>query len=180
DPNVTLPVTAETRTAQPVRGSVTVSLPKDGVIYGFYLVVKNRAGLGKQPPRPGDPPHARIELDTVQPEAELYAPQPDPVRRDCLALTWKASDRNLAPNPISTEWSARPDGPWTFIGDAQLANTGRYLWQVPENAPAKVYLKLSVRDTAGNTAVAQTPQPVIIDVTPPDYDPQSIKVMPSP
>jgi hypothetical protein len=168
DPNVTLPVTAETRGAQPVRGSVTVNLPKDGLIYGFFLVVKSRAGLGKEPPRPGDPPQVRIELDTMQPEAELYAPQSDTVRPDCLVLTWKASDRNLAPNPISIEWSARPDGPWTFIGDAQLANTGRYLWQIAENTPAKVYLKLSVRDTAGNTAVALTPQPVLIDLTRPD------------
>jgi hypothetical protein len=176
-PGVTLPVTAETRAAQPVRGSVTVNLPKDGVIYGFYLVIKNRAGLGKEPPSPGASPHARIELDTIQPEAELYAPQADPVRHDCLALTWKATDRNLAPNPISIEWSAGRDGPWTFIGEAQLANTGRYLWQVPPNAPAKVYLKLSVRDTAGNTAIAQTPQPVIIDVTPPELG-NNFTVMP--
>ena len=36
DPNVTLPVTAETRGAQPVKGNVTVNVPKDGIIYGFY------------------------------------------------------------------------------------------------------------------------------------------------
>src|SRR5437660_770656 len=47
DPNVSLPVTSETRGLGPVHGTVTVSLPKDGVIYGFYLVVKSRAGLGK-------------------------------------------------------------------------------------------------------------------------------------
>jgi hypothetical protein len=170
DPNVTLPVTPEMRGSQPVRGNVTVNLAKDGVIYGFYLVVKSRAGLGKEPPRPGDPPQVRIELDTMQPEAELYAPQPDPGHPDCLALTWKATDRNLAANPVSLEWSARPEGPWTFIGEAQLANTGRYLWHVQENTPAKVYLRLSVRDSAGNTAVAQTSQPVPIDLTPPSID----------
>lgn len=178
DPNVSLPVTPETRGAQPVRGSVTVNLPRDGVIYGFYLVVKNRAGLGKEPPRSGDLPHARIELDTTGPEAKLYLPQPDPARRDCLTLAWEATDRNLAQNPVSIEWSAGRDGPWTFIGEAQLANTGRYLWQVPPNAPAKVYLKLSVRDTAGNTAVALTPEAVIIDVTPPEFEPGSVRVLP--
>jgi hypothetical protein len=39
---------------------------------------------------------------------------------------------------------------------------------VPEDTPPKVYLRLSVRDTAGNVAVAQTPQPVLIDLTEPE------------
>jgi hypothetical protein len=109
DPNVTLPDPGTNK--RPLTGSVTVDLPKDGVIFGFYLVVKSAAGRGKEPPRPGDAPQVRIELDTTQPEAELYAPQPDSQRPDCLLLTWKASDRNIAPNPISLEWSPRPDGP---------------------------------------------------------------------
>src|SRR5439155_1242790 len=79
-PNVTLPVTGENRGQGAVRGSVTVTLPADGKIYGFHLVVKSRAGLGKSPPRPGDAPQVRIEVDTLQPEAELYAPQPEPTR----------------------------------------------------------------------------------------------------
>jgi hypothetical protein len=150
------------------RGSVAVSLPKDGLIYGFYLIVKSRAGLGKHPPQPGDVPQVRVELDTTEPEAEMYAPRADDARPDCLVLTWKASDRNLAPNPISLEWSPRPDGPWTFIGDAKLANSGRFLWQVPEDTPPKVYLRLSVRDMAGNVGIAATPQPVLIDLTTPE------------
>jgi hypothetical protein len=162
-------------------GSVTVTLPKDGVIYGFSLVVKSRAGLGKSPPRPGDVPQVRLELDTTQPEAELYAPQADSKRPDCLVLTWKASDRNLAAKPISIEWAERPDGPWSFIGDldrpptgspdldrVELTNSGRFVWQIAEKTPPKVYLRLSVRDTAGNVAVAVTPQPVLIDLMTPE------------
>jgi hypothetical protein len=167
DPNVSLPVTSETRVKGPVKGTVTVALPKDGVAYGFYLVVKSRAGLGEQPPRPGDLPQVRIESDTTLPNAELYAPQADPGRRDRLLLHWRAEDRNLMTNPISLEWSAEPNGPWTFIGDPQLANSGQYSWQVPDNIPAKVFLRLSVRDRAGNNAVAQTPNPVLIDLVTP-------------
>jgi hypothetical protein len=170
DPNVTLPVTGEARGLGPVKGSVTVNLPKDAVVYGFCLVVKSRAGLGKPPPRAGDPPQVRIEVDTTMPTAELYAPQPDPTRGDRLILTWKAEDRNLAANPISLEWAAAANGPWTFIGDPQLPNTGRYSWQVPENIPAKVFLRLSVRDTAGNNAIAQTDQPQLIDLTVPEIE----------
>jgi hypothetical protein len=168
DSNPTLPVTGEARGVGPVQGSVTVSLPRDGVIYGFCLVVKSRAGLGKQPPRAGDPPHVRIEVDTMPPDAKLFAPVPDPTRSDRLVLSWEAKDRNLAPNPVSLEWAASPQGPWSFIGDPQLPNTGRYSWQVPDNTPAKVYLRLSVRDSAGNNAIAQTDQPVIIDVIIPE------------
>jgi hypothetical protein len=168
DPGVSLPVTSEARSQGPVRGTVTVNLPKDGVVYGFYLVVKSRAGLGKEPPRPGEAPQVRIEVDTTLPMAELYSPQPDPVHSDRLILSWKAEDRNLAPNPVSMEWASAPNGPWTFIGDPQLPNTGRYSWQVPDNIPPKVYLRLSVRDTAGNNAVAQTDQPVLIDLQKPE------------
>jgi hypothetical protein len=176
DPNVTLPVTGENRGQGAVRGSVTVSLPSDGKIYGFYLVVKSRAGLGKAPPRPGDTPQVRIEVDTLQPEAELYAPQPEPTRSDALVLSWKATDRNLAANPVSLEWAASASGPWTFIGEAQMPNSGRYTWTVPDNTPPKVYLKLTVRDTAGNTAVAQTPQPVTIDLFKPEVGEVNVMV----
>ena len=167
DPAVTLPTTPEIRGVGPQGGTVTVGLPKDGTIYGFYLVVKSRAGLGKPGPRSGDAPQVRIEVDTTQPIAKLFQPQPDGARRDALLLTWEAEDRNLASNPVSLEWS--PNGKeWFFIGEPQLPNTGRYTWQVPANTPPKVHLKLSVRDTAGNIAVAQTSDPVLIDLTEPE------------
>jgi hypothetical protein len=170
DPSVSLPVSSEIRGAAPVRGSVTVHMNKEGITYGFHVVVKSRAGLGKPPPQPGDPPQIRMEVDTTLPEAELYSPQADPNRRDTLVLSWKAKDRNLAANPVSLEWSERKEGPWQFIGAAELPNTGRYSWQVPETIPPKVYLKLSVRDTAGNTAVAQTSEPILVDLSIPEVN----------
>lgn len=176
-PNVTMPVTPETRSGSPVQGSVTVSLPKDGVVYGFHLDVKSRSGISKGPPKSGDVPQVRIELDTINPEAELYEPRPDPARHDCLVLMWKAGDRNLAANPVSIEWAAQPQGPWLFIGEQQLPNTGNYLWQIGENTPPRVYLKLTVRDTAGNSATAVTPTPVMIDLTPPEVN--RVIVMPN-
>lgn len=175
DPAVSLPVSPEASAQGPLRGSVTVQLPKDGVTYGFYLVVKSRAGLGKPPPAPGEVPHVRLECDTTQPSAELYAPQADPGHGSSLVLSWKAEDRNLAQNPISLEWSV--DGrTWEYIGDAQLPNTGRYTWQVPGKIPPKVHLKLTVRDTAGNVAVAQTSEPVLIDIQVPEVG--GVSVMP--
>lgn len=168
-PEVTLPVSTETRNPSPVRGSVTVQLPREGIVYGFYLVVKSRAGLSKPAPSPGTRPHVRIEVDTTMPVADLLRPQADTTgRADTLVLMWKASDKNLALNPISLEWAANPEGPWAFIGDQQLPNTGRYAWTITDTVPPKVFLKLTVRDTAGNVAVAQTREPVLIDLIEPD------------
>src|SRR5206468_25507 len=126
----------------------------------------SRAGLGKPAPHPGDVPHVRLECDTTQPAAELYAPQPDSGRPGSLVLSWKAEDRNLSANPVTLEWSSNGTA-WEFIGEPQLPNTGRYTWQVPPKIPPKVYLKLTVRDTAGNVAVAQTHEAQLIDLTEP-------------
>jgi hypothetical protein len=166
DPQALLPAISE-NPGVPVHGSVTVSLPQEGKAFGYFVVVKSRAGLGLPPPQAGEPPHVRLEMDTTLPQAEMYRPQADGGRRDALILTWEASDRNLAPKPISLEWAEHKDGPWEVIGEREMANTGRYTWQVPDKMPPRVYLKLIVRDTAGNVAVAQTDQPILIDLSVP-------------
>ena len=153
-----------------IRGSVTVSLLNEGVTYGYYLVVKSKAGLGKPAPHAGDPPQVRVELDVTPPEAKLYRPQADPTRRDTLVLVWEAADKNLAANPVTLEWSAQPgpDAQWNLIGPGELPNTGRYGWQPTPDVPPNVYLRLTVRDTAGNKAVAQTADPQLIDLSVPE------------
>jgi hypothetical protein len=154
--------------ARTMRRSLTVDLQDDG-IYGFYLVVKSGAGLGKPPPQGGEAAQMRVEVDRVAPEAELYRPAPDPRRRDALVLRWAARDRNLAANPVTLEWARQPSGPWELIGPPELPNTGHYVWQVPPaNMPPQVYLRLTVRDTAGNRGVAETPEPILIDLAEPE------------
>jgi hypothetical protein len=171
DRSAILPGTTDVRSGQPLHGSVMVQLNKpEPAIYGFYLVVKSRAGLGKPAPRPGAAPQVRVEVDTTMPEAELYKPQPDPNQQDTLMLSWKASDRNLAPNPVTLEWAEHKEGPWTFIQSPELPNTGKLTWHVSDNMPYQVYLRLTVRDQAGNSAVAETREPVVIDLSVPSVD----------
>ena len=167
-PPMSMLIVSESSTLSPVWSATITLPPKEGVTYGFYLVVKSKAGLGKPAPKSGDTPQVRVEVDTRPPTASLYAPQPDSARHDGLVLIWKAEDRNLAANPITLEWAAQRDGRWEPIGEPHLPNTGRYTWQVPDNIPPKVYLRLTVRDTAGNSAVAQTPEPILIDLTVPE------------
>ena len=144
-------------------------------IYGLSLVVKNRAGLGKKP-RPGDAPEIRVEMDTQSPDAQLYMPVPDPQFPEQVLLKWSARDKNLAERPIHLEYAVRPDGEWLPI-KVDLENTGRYLnervtgdfsWKVPANTPIQVYLRMRVRDKAGNERVLVTPQPQFIDLTEPE------------
>jgi hypothetical protein len=149
-----------------LKSPITAELPGEGV-YGFWLVVKSRVGMGRRAPQSGDLPQMRVEIDTTPPVAELYAPELAPQRRDALVISWKASDRNLGPNPISIQWAERPDALWQNIG-VDLANTGRYTWQLPQRVPDRVYLRLSVRDTAGNVSTAETPEPIIVDLNEPE------------
>jgi hypothetical protein len=156
------------------RGSVVVPLTEEGKVYGFSIVVKSKVGRGKKPPESGEAPQIRIERDTVAPVANFMQPMPDANRRDSLLLTWTAEDKNLAPNPITLQWSKGKDGPWTFIGGAEMPNSGKYSWQVPPDVPPFVYLKLTVRDLAGNLTVAQSMEPVPVDLSEPEVGGVSI------
>ncbi|GBD37309.1 hypothetical protein HRbin36_02440 [bacterium HR36] len=143
-----------------------IEFPGEGV-YGLTLVVRSRVGLGRAAPQPGEPPELRVEVDVTPPYAELYAVEADPQRRDTLVLLWSATDKNLAANPITLKWAERESGPWHVIA-SDLPNTGRYLWKMPDNLPYMVYLRLEVRDLAGNLAIAQTPKPVLVDLQEPE------------
>jgi hypothetical protein len=180
EPPVTLPPTIDTASNVPVRGSVSVQLPNEGIIYGFIIAIKSRAGRARPAPHAGEPPQLRLELDLSVPKAEMYEPRPEPRQGNTLLLLWNAADRNLAANPISLEWADRKEGPWNRIGNENLPNalppgvppmervTGGYLWRLPEHAPPHVFLKLTARDTAGNVALALTDRPVLIDLSVPE------------
>jgi len=144
----------------------TVELPGEG-IFGFSLVVKSRAGLGKAPPKDGDVPEIRVEVDTTPPIAELYAPRPDPQKANSLLLKWIAKDKNLSNNPITLEWSERREGPWVIIVDKH-PNTRQYSWQLPDGLPVSVYLRLKVRDLAENETIAVTSEPELVDLSEPE------------
>jgi hypothetical protein len=155
------------RPGEPMRRTLSVLLGQDGT-YGFTLIVRSKAGqTSRLEPKANEPPAMRLELDTKVPEAELYRPEPSPTQKDALVIQWKANDKNLGPRPISLEWAEQPRGEWKPIGDKQIANTGSHTWQLPEGMPAKVYLRLTVRDKGGNVAVAETRLPVLIDLVKP-------------
>jgi hypothetical protein len=154
-------------------------------IYGFKIVLVSGAGLSKGEPKGGDLPDMRVDLDLSAPEIQMYEPLPDPKEKDTLVLRWKAFDRNMSSNPITLEWSERKDGPWHPIAGTdskeaetnspkRLANVGSHTWKLPNGIPARVFLKISARDTAGNIADAITPSTVLVDMSRPEAKIQGI------
>ncbi len=68
----------------------------------------------------------------------------------------------LASHPVSIAFSDHAGGPWSTIA-AGLDNTGVYSWRFDNRVPEHIYLRLEVRDEAGNVGQFETADPVSLD-----------------
>ena len=50
---------------------------------------------------------------------------------------------------------------------ANLENTERYVWQLPSNPPPRFYIRVEANDQAGNLGMAQSGEPVSLDLAQP-------------
>ncbi|GBD35216.1 hypothetical protein HRbin36_00322 [bacterium HR36] len=145
---------------------IVARLPGEG-LYGLSLAVRNGVGNGQPPPRPGDSPQLWLEVDLTPPRVQILSCEPTRGGENgILTITWSASDKNLAPQPISLYYASRLEGPWTNIATA-LENTGRYVWRIPNGTPYQFYVRVEAVDRAGNVGTAETPKPVIVDLSVP-------------
>ena len=143
------------------RNPLQVTVDGEG-IYGFRIVVYSGSGLGGLPPKSGDQPDVWLGVDLTSPEARiLNAEQGTENRSGELLVSWEASDRMLADRPISLLFSPQPNGPWSTIA-AGLPNSGAYVWRLDNRVPDIVYLRMDVRDEAGNVRNADYGQPISI------------------
>ena len=137
------------------KGPYPIEVDASG-LYGFRLVVISHSGLKSRLPQPGDPADKWIRVDVDPPVAKITsAPYGAGEQAGKLVINWEALDDLLAVRPIELSYSTRPDGPWTTI-EKGLRNTGSYAWSVQSDAPDRVYLRLTVRDEAGNEQFDQT------------------------
>jgi hypothetical protein len=157
---------------------MVVDLKEEGV-YGFRVVVQSKAGRYQPPPTAGSRPEVRVELDVTPPAAQLFRPEPDPKQNDTLMLSWNATDKNLTPTPITIQWAEDPGKEWQTIV-ADYPNEGRYPWKLPKDVPYMVYLRLTVKDTAGNVSTAETPNPICIDLTEPEAVIREVRIAGTP
>ena len=138
--------------------------------FGLRLVARSASGLGDPAPAPGDRPDVVVEVDSTPPSVQLTTPKvgtgPNAGK---VAILWRATDIHLSPRPIVLSWRPEASGSqWQPIGEA-MENTGKFIWTVPTNLPARFHLRVDVVDTAGNRGYAETTEgtPVVIDRTRP-------------
>jgi hypothetical protein len=144
------------------KGLAEVELPGEGV-YGVSMAVANGRGFGAVPPSSGDQPDWWIEVDTTRPQAELVNVRFNPSGDDAsLHITWTAKDKNLHPEPIDLFYAVNRQGPWLPIAKG-LKNDGRYRWIPGPDIGSHAYVRLTVRDQAGNTASSESVQSVALD-----------------
>jgi hypothetical protein len=79
-----------------------------------------------------------------------------------LDITWQADDPNLGSRPVTLSIGDRPDGRFTPIATA-IPNTGHFLWEYDPRSPRQIYLRLEVRDDAGNIGIDQLTEPIKVE-----------------
>jgi hypothetical protein len=131
--------------------------------YGFRIVIVGKSGLATSAPQAGDAADIWVGIDATRPAARLTGAQygqGDAAGK--LEIRWEANDANLGPRPITLAISDRPDGQFTPIA-AGLPNTGLYSWEFDPRSPRQIYLRLEVRDEAGNIAIDQLTEPIKVE-----------------
>jgi hypothetical protein len=148
------------------RSPMRVNVPAAGV-YGFRLIVNGANGAAVPTPAAGEQPELIIGVDLTEPQGELQAAEIGQGNMaDHLLIRWAATDENLDARPVGLFYGTEPQGPWSTIA-TDIDNNGQYAWRLLRQVPEKLFLRLEVRDKAGNIAVRTTPAPVMLNLPQP-------------
>jgi hypothetical protein len=132
-------------------------------IYGFRIVVVGKNGLATTTPQPGEAADIWVGIDLTRPTAKLTgAAYGQGAAAGKLDIRWQVDDANLGARPITLLIGDRPDGPFTPIA-AGLPNTGQYFWEYDPRSPRQIYLRLEVRDDAGNVSFDQLTESIKVE-----------------
>ncbi len=142
------------------RSPISVAVDGEG-LYGFRVAVQSGNGLGGRPPAAGELPDIWLGVDLTRPVCRITAADVD-LQTGELVIGWTASDNQPEPRPITLSYSAALQGPWTPIATG-LENSGSYRWRLDSRVPDPVYVRLEMRDAAGNVGSFETADPVSLD-----------------
>lgn len=151
---------------QDQRSPFDVEVPQDGE-YGFSIRVRSGAGLSNDPPMPGEAPAILVAVDQTPPTVEMLPVQQgqgNSVNR--LQIRWRIQDDHPSDKPVSLYYASNRNGPWEPIVGWKEDN-GSYEWTVGPGVPAQLYLRVVARDLAGNTSKAESPTPIVVDLSRP-------------
>lgn len=142
--------------------------PADGR-YGFIAIPESGAGNRDRDPTGNAPPQHLVEVDTKAPVVKIRKTTPTPggTTGTKLEIEWDADDLNMMTDPIVIEYATeKTANQWVSIAE-RIPNSRRYVWEVPEKTPFKIYVKVRATDKATNTGEAITNDPIIIDLDKP-------------
>jgi hypothetical protein len=139
-----------------------VDVPVEG-IYGFRIVIVSKSGLASPAPQSGDVADLWVGVDVTPPQAELTSVSyGEGAFAGQLDIRWEAHDQGFGARPISLQFSDKCEGPWTTIASG-LPNSGQYYWNVDSRVPKKVFIRLEVRDEAGNVTHHKPTQTISLE-----------------
>jgi hypothetical protein len=152
-----------------------VRLPREGN-YGLILMVRSGFTNKATAPRASDQPEMWVSIDKTPPKVVDVRVEPGRgAHVGKVKITWNATDRNLAHQPIRLEYRDMddPESSWQPISD-NLDNTRSYVWTAPPRG-YRFQIRVAALDKAKNWGEAISPE-VIVDVAQPkvrilDIDP---------
>ncbi len=135
-----------------------VSVDAEG-LYGFWLVTENERGVREERPKADELPQIWVGVDTTRPKVRLISTELRPADDEQhLTVRWEASDAMLAARPVALSYSPTRNGPWQRL-ETEMENRGTYECQIPLRNPAQAFVRLEVRDEAGNISSVESVEP---------------------
>jgi hypothetical protein len=129
-------------------------------VFGYRVVVVGRNGLASPRPLAGEVPDIIVVVDKTKPTVKLTSARYGAGdRTGSLVIGYEASDENLMTRPVALSFSDSVSGPWTTIA-AGLRNDGMYVWPADPQLPRQIYLRMDVKDKAGNVGTYVLDQPI--------------------
>lgn len=155
-----------------------IDVPAEGT-YGFKVRARSGVGLAADPPKPGEQPAVTVIVDQTPPTATVQvAPQSPGQNAPVLPIRWKVQDANpRQAKAIDLAHGPSPNGPWTPIV-TELDDQGGFDWTMSSIPAAKIFVRLTARDAAGNVGHAVTQQPATVDLTLPSARITEIEIQP--
>lgn len=143
-----------------------VTVPRDGE-YGFAIRARSGVGIAHAAPRSGQKPDIIVLVDQTPPVVKLLPlEQGKGENINKLLIRWEISESHPSATPVALAYAEDPTGPWEPITGWQQ-DSGSFWWTMGSGVPARLHIRLTVRDAAGNLVRAETPQPLIVDLSRP-------------
>lgn len=146
-PNTTWAEAAKVEVGGAERPKLAYTLEEEGR-YGFRIGVSSGTVTATLP-KATDEPEVVVVFDKTPPVIEKFeAPQNPPA--NAILFRWKISELHSTDRPVVLDYQVPGDEKWHPITGSPGGNMS--VWQIPNDVPATVRVRLTATDRAGNTS----------------------------